>query len=158
MEKKRIAIKETQVIGDNETQKRVIEKETVRQIKETIPKIIKEAISSLGSEKLWREGKEMTGYDFELSKIPIHLIMNYKGTLENPEGDYYASTAVHEGWDIYVDYQPEETIERRLFHEILEIHYRKLGYDSHEAHQVTLSEENRVFGEREAYDTNGNRT
>ena len=148
MKKKLFESKEVSREGGNEVSKPIVEEKTIRQIKEGIARVIEEAKKGLSSEKLWREGREMTGHGFELSGIPFNLIMNYEGSSENPEGDYYDSTEVPGGWDIYIDYQPEGTLERRLFHEILEIHYRKLKYASKEAHQATLSEENRVFGKR----------
>ncbi len=94
------------------------------------------------------DGVELTIYTSTVEELEtIEDKVERKKHFGEP-AEYHAST-VTGGFDIYLhETIPEADRKRVLFHEITEIKLRTQGYSQNDAHNLTLSEENKIFGER----------
>lgn len=124
--------------------------ETYRQ-----PELKTKKLLSLLKSVIWEQGYtfEFNGTEFYICITEAERLLEAT-TEEETESfgkpaEYFRSTLV-DGFDIYLhDTIPEKDRERILFHEILEANLIDQGFSEPEAHNITLQEEEKIFGQRE---------
>lgn len=121
--------------------------------KEKQPELKIEKLMVLLDTIKWEDGYEATfnGTVFCLHITPKEDLLGATEKELEDFGDpaeYHASTLT-DGWDIYLwDTIPDARRKRTLFHEILEINLRDQEFSNQRAHEIALTEEEKVFGPR----------
>ncbi len=113
-----------------------------------VPEIKTEELLDLLKTIEWknRYAFSFNGKNFQLLIIPKEDLAEDKESY-GEEAEFHISTEIN-GFDIYLhDTIPYEIRNRILFHEILEADLIKQGF-SDTAHEITIVEEERVFGKR----------
>jgi hypothetical protein len=68
---------------------------------------------------------------------------------EYAEENFYSRSTEIAGWDLYIKDSIKDTERKRvLFHEILETNLVDQGFETQEAHNIALKEEEKFFGSR----------
>lgn len=119
-----------------------------------IPEIKTAELLDLLDKVEWKSGFEFefNGTEFYLVVTPADVLAEAKTEDEMADfgkpAEYIRSTHIN-GFDVYLHGTiPEKDRKRMLFHEILECNLVDQNFSEEEAHQITLGEEQRVFGER----------
>jgi len=108
--------------------------------------------------RLLKDIKWEYGSIFNFNGIPFQIIITNVDELADDKtgekygepAEFYESTEVPGGFDIYLhDTIPESERERILFHEIMEANLTSQGIKDSERHDITLQEEEKVFGKRD---------
>jgi len=119
------------------------------------PEIKTEELLTLIDTVQWEQGYEFSfnGTEFFLDITEIEALQkaDAEGRKEKYglPAEYIRSTYVN-GYDIYLhDTIPTQERKRILFHEILEANLRDQRFSQSQAHDITINEEEKVFGKRE---------